>query len=761
MLVRLFELLFKYRPVVFEEGTFTLDIPRHALPALLVAGGAAAYAVWTYTRLAAPLRRDRFVLAGVRFLVLAIVVFCLLRPMLVLKGAVPQQNFLGVLVDDSRSMQIADRGREPRSEFVHRNLALPDSPLVSALSKKFVLRFFRFSSSADRVGSPGELTYGGTRTDLGEALDRARDELSGLPLAGLAMISDGADTTNATLDASLASLRARSIPVFTVGVGEERFTHDIQISRIETPRSALKGTSLVANVVVTATGYAGVTVPLQVEDEGRLISTQDVTLPPDGESTTVRARFTMGDAGPRILRIRIPPDPREQVTQNNTREALIEVNDRREKILYFEGEPRPEAKFVRIAADGDPNLQVVVLQRTAKDKYLRQNVDNPDELVSGFPKTRDELFAYRGIILGSVEADSFTPEQLRMLADFVSRRGGGLLALGGRRSFAQGGWAGTPVADVLPVTLEAGGGQKPDDAFAELTIRPTTAGSAFPVTQIAENDAASAGKWSGMPQLSSVNPVRTVKPGATVLLTGNDGRSDERVVLAYQRYGRGKALAFSVQDSWMWRMDAKMSVSDTTYSTFWRRLIRWLIDGVPDRVEVATEADRVDPGEPIRLTAQVGDAAYLDVNDARVEAHVVAPSGKSTDVPLDWTVSRDGEYRGSFVPNETGVYQVRVVATRGGQELGSGLAHARVTSGDSEYFDASMRAPLLRRIAEETGGRYFAASDVASLPDTIGYSGRGVTVIEEHDLWDMPVLLLVLLAAVCSEWGYRRARGLA
>jgi len=121
-------------------------------------------------------------------------------------------------------------------------------------------------------------------------------------------------------------------------------------------------------------------------------------------------RFTASEAGARLFRFRVPPQAGEQVAQNNARDALIEVQDRREKVLYFEGEPRPEAKFVRHAVEDDKNLQIVILQRTAENKYLRLDVASPDELLGGFPKTREELFAYRGIILGSVEAATFTPE---------------------------------------------------------------------------------------------------------------------------------------------------------------------------------------------------------------------------------------------------------------------------------------------------------------------------------------------------------------
>ena len=139
----------------------------------------------------------------------------------------------------------------------------------------------------------------------------------------------------------------------------------------------------------------------------------------------------------------MPPQPGELLAENNARDVLVDVRDRREKILYFEGEPRFEMKFLRRAVTDDKQLQLVVLQRTADNKYLRLEVDDPDELVGGFPKTRDELFQYRGLVLGSIEAAAFTGDQLAMLAEFVDKRGGGLLMLGGPRSFSEGGYAGT------------------------------------------------------------------------------------------------------------------------------------------------------------------------------------------------------------------------------------------------------------------------------------------------------------------------------
>jgi hypothetical protein len=124
-------------------------------------------------------------------------------------------------------------------------------------------------------------------------------------------------------------------------------------------------------------------------------------------------------------------------------------------------------------------------------------------------------------------------------------------------------------------------------------------------------------------------------------------------------------------------------------------------------------------------------------------------------------VTRDGEYRTSFVPDESGVYDIRVSADREQKPLGAAAMHVRVSAGDAEYFDAGMRAPLLKRIAEDTGGRFFTPANAAALPEAISYSGRGVTVVEERELWDMPALFLALVGFIAAEWGYRRMKGLA
>jgi uncharacterized membrane protein len=548
--------------------------------------------------------------------------------------------------------------------------------------------------------------------------------------------------------------------VFTVGVGRETLSKDIQVGRVVTPKTALKGTTLMVDVVLSQSGFDGQQVTLDVEDEGTLVSTQQLTLPNAGTPASVPVRFTVNEAGPRVLRFRVSPQAGELVTENNAREALIDVRDRKEKVLYFEGEPRFEYKFIRRAIPDTDNLIITSLIRTADNKYMRQGVDSPDELVAAFPKTREELFAYRSLIIGSLEAASLTGDQLRMISEFVDRRGGGLLMLGGPRSFAEGGYAGTAVADVLPVVLDRTKVQ-PKGNVMHLNIKPTRAGAATAVTQLGATEAASAEKWASLPVVTAVNRVDAVKPGATVLLTGTDESRAERPMLVFQRYGRGKSFAFLPQDSWMWQMHASIAVEDMTHENFWRQLLRWLVDGVPDQVEPALTTERVEPGEAATLTANVVDPSFVELNDAAVMATVTGPDGTIADVPMSWDGEHPGQYTATIPTKAAGWYEAKIDATRAGKPVGSAVTHFRAAPGDAEYFDATMHAATLRRIADETGGRFYDAADTSTLADDLRYTGRGVTTVEEHELWHMPIVLMLLIGLLCAEWGYRRVVGLA
>ncbi len=779
----LFEFLFKYRPVLFQEGDLAFLSP---WPVTFVAAAAALLgvpAVLTYALARGRSgRADRWVLAAFRTALFLVLFLVVMQPALVLTSVVPQRNFLAVLVDDSRSMTIDDRDGASRAAKAA-ELLDPEGDLVTTLSEDFAVRFFRFSSGSARVDGVDGLAFDGSRTRIGGALAHARDELQGVPLSGIVVVSDGGDNTDEVIGDALLPLRAASVPVFTVGLGDEETEADVQASRVDVPETALTGTSMVVNVMVDSRGYAGRTVPIVVEDMGRIVATEEVTLPRDGQPLVVPVAIALEVPGARELAFRIPGQPGERVLENNALHAVVQVRDRTEKILYFEGEPRHEVAFMLRAVRADENLQVVLLQRTAENKFFRRNLDDPLELVEGFPTTREELYRYRALVLGSIEASFFTYDQLDMIADFVSARGGTLLMLGGRRALAEGGYKGTPLEDILPVVLDEPTGATPTERLAFVEVSPAPGGANHPVTRIDGTAEQSAARWDSLPAVSTTNLITEIKPGATELLrgtvvrspggpgaeTGSAGRegsggaadASDRVVMAFQRYGKGRSVVLAVQDTWLWQMDHTVPLEDQSHENFWRRLLRWLVAETPDRVEAVSASASVEAGEAVTLEADVRDAGFVEVNGAAVGARITLPTGETRDLPMEWSVSEDGRYTAEFTPVMEGIFEVSVDAGRDTVTFGTAETSVRVAPGTDEFRDPRQRRSLLERIAEETGGRYYTRETATNLPEDLQFTGGGVTVTEERDLWDMPVVFLLLAGLVGTEWAYRRKRGLA
>ena len=252
MFEALFRFFFEYSPAMFAQGDIRWAAWTGSFVAVAVTAVAIAAALVSYRGGAKLTLRDRLVLTTLRVALLLLVLACLFRPVLVVRAAVPQQNFVGVLLDDSRSMQIADVDGQPRASYVQGEFGAPDARHCSR-------RWPSGSPSASSASRRGDAGGRGRRPDLRRDRDAARrrarparQELAGLPLAGLVMVSDGADTADAALGDALLGLKAEGVPVFTVGVGRETLDKDIQVGRVDTPRTALKGTTLMVDVVIAA-----------------------------------------------------------------------------------------------------------------------------------------------------------------------------------------------------------------------------------------------------------------------------------------------------------------------------------------------------------------------------------------------------------------------------------------------------------------------------------------------------------------------------
>ena len=784
----------------FERGRIEFAWPWPLLAVGLLAALAAALFLSGYRRPGRGRagRAGRLLLAGLRASALALLLFALFRPELVVSTVVPQENVVGVLFDDSASMRLPDAGEAPdgtplrRGDRVREAVFPPegadlDGALGPVLRERFVLRGYRFGGEgAERLPSgpsPEEaLTLSEPRTDLASALRSAAADLSSLPVAGLVLLTDGADTAagkegpaearDEALDEALLDLRGRGIRVYPVAVGRSAPERDLEIGAPDLPPRLLLGSEVEVRVPVSSRGYGGQTVRVEALDEGRIAASRSVRLERGDSTRVVTLTVPAERAGVRRLRFRVAPAPGEEMTRNNERTALTLVEEGALELLYFEGQPRWEMKFLRRAVRGDPGLRVACLLRTAGGKFYRVDVADADELAGGFPETREELFRYSAVVLGSVEASFFKADQLRMLRDFVSRRGGGLLTLGGRSAYAEGGYRETPVAEVLPLLFDAeadaGGSAGTDSpaAFRRLRVRPTRAGASHPVVRLEPDAERNRSRYAALPLLSTVNRLADPKPGAVTLLEGvsGDGGGEPEPVLSVQRFGRGRVASLTVQDFWLWQMHADIPVEDQTHETLWRRLLRFLAAEAPRRVEASAEPVSALSGERVTVTARVEDAAYLAVSRASVEAAVETEAGEVEVVPLRWTGRRHGEYAASFVPVSPGLHRVEVRArgTGGGEAPGDAAASAFFEVGEveDEFFGTGTNRPLLARIAEETGGRLFEVEDARALAADLSFSETGATVVERRPLWNMPAIFFLLVGLLVSEWGLRRAWGL-
>ena len=760
--------LFNHRQALFSKSQFSFG----ARPSLLILGLLmAALAVLLYFLYAVPsvrlALRWRLALIALRCALVVVILFCVMRPVIVVPSVIPQSSYVAVLMDDSASMKLPDEGDQTRLESV-KKLFSANSPFYSALADKFKLRAYKFSSTAERVQNAAELSGEGAETSLTGALDQASRESSGLPMSGVIVITDGANNSGATeadrtgnLAATLANLRTRGLPVFAIGVGPESIEGDIELVRATAPRRSLAGSPVTAELFVRANGSRK-SVSVDINEDNHLLRSQEV--PVQNDSTTVaRVTFTPSSPGIHHYTLIAKPGSDDPIPDNNSQEFVVDVVDWKPKILYIEGEPRWEYAKLRESIAEEKNIVLVSVLRSADGKFYRQGVQNADELINGFPKSEEELFKYDAVIFGSIEATFFTFDQLKAVEQFVSRRGGTLLALGGSKSFNTGGYGNTPLADLLPVFLN-GNPEKPADSQT-FKAAPADRGRDHPAARLADQPDANAKAWEQMPAITVPEVINDLKPGASVILEARSTKEKNRVtpLLVEERYGRGKTMALLASDTWRWRM--MLEFKDKSFETFWRNLMRYTVESSPRPVEASTERSFYGSNEHVVIRASVSDEKFIKINDASVSAHVISPAGRAVDVPLKQTVEGGFEgYAASFHPEEDGVYRVEVNARRTakqGNQLEAAQTSFVVGPLNREARDAAQNRELLKRIASETGGRYYSAAQTDKLLEDITHTENASSIRVSYDLWDMPINFLLVVGFAAGEWFIRKRKGLA
>src|SRR5215472_15192839 len=493
----MFELLFKYPSSVFSKGSFVFltGWPMWWLAAgVLVAAILLGWLVWGRSRNSQRVGSARGAAVWIlQTAMVALLLFLLWHPALSVATLKPQQNIVAVVLDDSASMSVADEGSSSRKD---KAVSVLNSGLLSDLQSKFQVRLYKMSDHLERIEKLEQVTATAPVTHIGDSLKQVVEDAASLPIGAVVLLSDGADNSGGIDLATIADIRRQRIPVHTIGLGREQMAHDLEITDVEIAQRALPDSRLAATVHLHQHGYAGQKVRVNVKDGGKLLSSQEITLKQDGVEQIEPVLFNVGPAGVKTIETSVDPLSNEENPRNNHLTRLVNVDQRKPRILYFDGEPRWEFKFLRRAVEDDRNLDLMTIVRTTENKTYTQG-PNKDELKDGFPTKVEELFVFDGLILGSVDAPYLKPQQQELIRQFVDRRGGGLLFLGGRDSLADGGWVKTPLKDLLPTILPDVDKEKGRKTFFRVgaDVELTNAGRESLITRIEENPEKNMERW--------------------------------------------------------------------------------------------------------------------------------------------------------------------------------------------------------------------------------------------------------------------------
>ena len=767
---------------------------------------------WSYRLMRSADRPTRSLAVFLKVAGIGILAICLAEPLWSGVRAKPGANLFVVLADNSKSMQVCDKG-ESTSRGVRLSNLFKESPIKehkswqARLGQDFDVRRFRFDSSLQQADNLTALKFDGASSSVGRALGAVRERFQGRPVGGILLLTDG----NAT-DLDEGSLQLNDMPpVYPVVFGKAT-ARDIWIQKTAVSQTSFEDSPVSIQVDVASTGFADHQIVAQLMDEsGKEVKRE--TRPSGDESVPLPFRFQVRPTKPGIsfYRVRVgtaegidsedeKKQPAEATLGNNTRLIKVDRGKGPHRILYVGGRPNWELKFLRRAIEDDEQIDLVGLIRVARreakfdfrgrddessnalfrgfkkerdeetESYdqpvlIRLNTKDAEELRDGFPKSKEALFQYKAILLDDIEAAFFTQDQLTLLQKFVSDRGGSVLMLGGQECFQQGGYHRTPVGEMLPVYLD----RLPDEPASRVRLSLTRTGWLRPWVRLRNNENDERKRIEQMPQFFIMNRVSGIKPGATILATATDESGKQHPALVVQRFGNGRSAAMTIGDLWRWQL--KRQDDNDDLGKAWRQMLRWMVVDVKDRVSVDVQPQRKIADGAVRLLVRVHDEEFQPLDNAAIAIKIVRPaenSGSQPETPAvpieieaEASLAEPGLYEVVFTAKEAGAYRATIeVKDSDGKPVATTETGWVNDPAGAEFQNVAPNLRLLQEIADATDGEII---DVGRLDRFVaGLSARSMPVNERWSspLWDQPWVFMLVLCCLIGEWGLRRWKGL-
>ncbi|EMI20413.1 membrane protein containing DUF1355 [Rhodopirellula maiorica SM1] len=800
--------------------------PDWVIPVSIIAAILAGLTIWNYAS-QQTMGAVRWFAAALKIAAIALIAICLLQPMRSGTRPRPKANVLPILIDNSKSMQVKPKGaNETRADVVSKQIA-SENAWRNRLEQDFDVRGYSFDSriTALEMSDP-TLTNDGTVSSLSTSLRSLGERFAARPVAGVMLFSDGnlTDPPDANFDWSTLGF-----PVYPVLSSTDETINDVRIADVSVSQTDFESAPVTIRVKVDANpAKQKLVVQLRDLDQGKLVQEQTLTTSMSETANEVTFRFRPDEPGLRFYRTNVfaeqdrnafeskdeskattPISSSEATLVNNQRMIAIDRKSGPYRILYVAGRPNWEFKFLRRSLASDAEIQLVGLLRiankepkfsfrdqgvsgsnsnntnrlfegvdSAEDELVQQydepvmirlGVKESEELSEGFPETREELFAYHAIILDDIESEYFTQDQLLLMRQFVSSRGGGLLMLGGQESFAGKTFADSPLGELAPVYALRSGNANVAGAYR---MKLTREGMLEPWARLRENEAAESDRFAQMPPFTTVNAVGDIKPGALAVATVQDPTGDPQPAIVAQRFGKGRTTAMPIGDLWRWSMhrnpNSKAGDADDAAQA-WRQMAHWLVGDVPRQVEAHVEPN-ADPNQPATIVVYVRDEAYLPLDNATIDLTITPVQQRTGDgdrddvVQVQATPDEDapGVYRAAFWSNETNAFRVHVSAkSADGHAVGEADTGWVAQPDAAEFRQLALNRSLLETIAKQSGGKVVDNHALTDFAAELPNLKVPVTETWVYPLWHNVWVLVAAIMCLCGEWGLRRWKGLS
>jgi hypothetical protein len=639
---------------------------------------------------------------------------------------------------------------------------------LEPLAKKFDVQFYSFARDLTPLGvdpaqphlpEPFKDKSGGTSTQIGDVIGQILSDAGGRQVAGMVVFSDGQNTGGRSPVDAARVASAAGTPVFAVPCGSSKRLRDIAIVDVFTTGLVSVGDTVRVAVTVESQGFDKETVNVELKDGDKVLDSKPLVLR-STEQQHVELTFEAKKPGAHYLTVFIKPHPGEPkfLHGNNTDIAFVRVSEEKLRVLYVEGLPRWDFRFLKNAMKRDRGLGGV-RKSGEPDMVLEAEWRRlkPEQQAEELPRTLKELAEYHTVILGDVSPKILTPAFLKLLDEAVREKGVGLIVEAGPQHMPHG--YGKQLTDLLPVRLLNAPGLVPHPG-KPFQLEQTPEGSVHEAMRFFDDPGRNQNAWTHMPPYYWCVAAERPAPAASVLITNPSiqGNYGKLPLVASHYAGQGKVMLVGTDETFRWRQN----VGDRFFYKFWGQSIRFVArrgQAAPKKSWIEVRPIRAQPGEDAQIELMAFGADGAPRTDSRLPVRI---SGGAANVLETVNLTADqavkGRYTGKYTPKNTGEYRVAF-------DPGSGAvpaeARIRVLAAAEELRQPNVNRPALELLANASRGRLVELPDLATIPDQIQGQAKLISYHREATLWDNWLTLVVLSVIYSIDVGLRRLAGLS